>query len=469
MNLKSIVLLISLLAITFHSNCNPIGISAKVDEKSELLSIVFKLAGANEYSWGRVPEYNSSTDKHFEGFKNHEAVRLAKRLRKLKGISYDAVMSIAIHLEVVDSKLQLNPNFSEKSIDKRWSKKDVDTFVSALNKFYVDSDFRQFFDSNSELYDQTVKNFDAVLNTINFDWFNSFFGVEPDDNYFIILNLSNGPANYGPKTTDINGFEKKYAIIGVGLVDSLGIPYFSNRFIPTIIHEFCHSFCNQLIDSKSKELERSGKMIYSKVEKQMRNQAYGTYRTMQYEYLVRASVIKYIEHTDSNKINLNQSKADEIGKGFYFINDLVEQLSVYELNRERYESLEKFMPEIVSLFDSISNNYTAIYSALLSNCPKIEFSSIINGSKINPSSNEFIIKFNQPMDTSSYGFGYGKGGEKNFPKFENIEWTDDRTIKASFALERNKKYTLRLYNPAYLSTEFYPVIEDFELAFKTTK
>jgi hypothetical protein len=466
---KTFLSLILLMIVAFKVNCQNIELNANVDERTELLSIIFRLAGAPEYSVGKLPEYNKRIEKYFDSYRKHEVIKLAQKLKKTNGISYDAVMSIAIHLEIIDSNIKLNKEYSEKSLDKRWRKKDAERFVVALNDFYKKSNFRNFFDSNLDLYNLTIKRFDIVLNQINFSWFDNFFGVEPDDNYSIIVNLSNGWANYGPKTIDINGNEKRYAIIGADKVDSLGIPIFSNKIIPTIVHEFCHSFCNHLIDNNVKKIENSGKIIFSKVQNQMQKQAYGNHLTMLYEYLVRASVIKYVEHIDTNRYSLNKSIAIELSKGFYFMNHLVEHLSVYELNRNKYESLKNFMPEIISLFDSIANNYSSFYNTFHANCPSVEYTSIKNGSRIDSSTKELVIRFNKPMHNSGYGFSYGKGGKKNFPVIEKVEWLDNKTIKLSLDLERGKNYTIKLYNPAYLSECFYPVIDDLELSFRTIK
>jgi len=470
MNFKNFLALF-LLIITFvlSANCQSIELSANVDERTELLSIIFRLAGAKEYSEGKLPDYNKRIEEHFDNYRNHEVIKLAQKLKKSNGISYDAVMSLAIHLEIFDSNIKLKEEYSEKSLDERWTKDDAERFVVSLNDFYIESNFRHFFDSNLDLYNLSINRFYNVLNQINFTWFENFFGVEPDENYSIIVNLSNGWANYGPKTIDINGSEKRYAIIGAGKVDSLGKPIFSNKIIPTIVHEFCHSFCNHLIDEKAKEFNNSGKIIFSEVQNQMQKQAYGNHLTMLYEYLVRASVIKYIENVDTNKLSLNESIAIELSKGFYFINHLVEHLSAYESNRNKYESLESFMPEIITLFDSIANNYNSFYNTFFTNCPRIEYTSINNGSRIDSSTKELLIRFNKPMRNSGYGFSYGKGGKKNFPIIEQVEWVDKKTIKISLGLETDKEYDIKLYNPVYLSECFYPVIDDFELSFRTFK
>ncbi len=69
-----------------------------VDPRVELMSIVFRLAGNPEYQKGRVESYVNDVETHFDAWREHKIVKMARSLRKSSGVSYDAVMSYAIHL-----------------------------------------------------------------------------------------------------------------------------------------------------------------------------------------------------------------------------------------------------------------------------------------------------------------------------------------------------------------------------------
>jgi hypothetical protein len=69
-----------------------------VDKRIELLSIVFRLAGNWEYSDEQYKSYTADIHKHFDPYKEHELINFAKKLRDKNGVSFDAVMKMAIHL-----------------------------------------------------------------------------------------------------------------------------------------------------------------------------------------------------------------------------------------------------------------------------------------------------------------------------------------------------------------------------------
>ena len=69
-----------------------------VDPRIELICVIFRLAGNPEYCKGRVPSYTADVDKHFGPYKDHAVVQLAAKLRRTRGVSYDAPMNMAVHV-----------------------------------------------------------------------------------------------------------------------------------------------------------------------------------------------------------------------------------------------------------------------------------------------------------------------------------------------------------------------------------
>jgi hypothetical protein len=58
----------------------------KVDERVELLSIVFRLADAKEYNSKRFKLYSDKIEKHFDKYKNHDLITFVKQIREENGI-----------------------------------------------------------------------------------------------------------------------------------------------------------------------------------------------------------------------------------------------------------------------------------------------------------------------------------------------------------------------------------------------
>ena len=72
---------------------------ATVDARVELMSIIFRLAGHPEYNMANSKSpYADEVEQQFGSLRNHPAVKYAQELRSRSGISYDAVMSLAVHV-----------------------------------------------------------------------------------------------------------------------------------------------------------------------------------------------------------------------------------------------------------------------------------------------------------------------------------------------------------------------------------
>jgi hypothetical protein len=64
-------------------------VAPHVDERVELLSIVFRLAGNPEYNMNTLPKYSQQIDGYFAPYKTHAAVRMAQALRAKRGVSHE--------------------------------------------------------------------------------------------------------------------------------------------------------------------------------------------------------------------------------------------------------------------------------------------------------------------------------------------------------------------------------------------
>src|SRR5262249_17729816 len=92
-----------------------------VDERVELMSIIFRLAGNVEYHMDLLPLYSADIDRYFAPYKNHPCVQMAHALaEKDDGVGFDAVMSMAISLSP-PPELKPLVTFSSTIPDKRWS------------------------------------------------------------------------------------------------------------------------------------------------------------------------------------------------------------------------------------------------------------------------------------------------------------------------------------------------------------
>ncbi len=342
-----------LVIITLSGVCQKATMLPSVDERMELLSIVFRLAGAKEYVNNKIPGYTGDIDRYFAPYKDSELVNFTRKLWQTNGVSFDAVMSMAVNIEIKDG-IRFKEGLSDESLDDRWGQKSAKKFIALLNGFYTESKFHEFFLSHSPLYAIAQANFSKLINQVDFKWFQSFYGGNPSGDFHLVVSLTNGGCNYGMKAKFKDGKEEPYAIIGTWKTDSLGQPVYSNDVTETIIHEYNHSFCNPLVDGCFKEMEPMAEKLYRKSSKILQKQAYGTAKTMTYEILVRSCVIRYYQEKNAGDGKIKSMLLTEKSKGFLWIDELVSALSTYENNRVKYPALKDFMPEIVKVQNGLN-------------------------------------------------------------------------------------------------------------------
>jgi len=447
-------------------------VQAKVDERTELLSIIFRLAEAKEYMNDNIPSYAKEIDEYFAPFKEHEVIRFAKKIRSEQGVSYDAVMSIAVALEITDS-IRLRPNLSTSCIDERWGLESATKFIKLLNQFYFDSKFKEFFFKNSALYQIAEDRFSEVLKDIDFNWFEKFYGLKPNGNFNLILSIPNGGGNYGSKVMFNDGKEELYAIIGGCKADSVGQPSYSKRYSSTIVHEYNHSFCNPLIDDNYPAMQSITNKIYAVVKEELARQAYREAKTMNREILVRACVIRYSQRNGINEKLLKFQVATEMSNGFLWIDKLVDQLAIYEQNRVKYPTLKDYMPEIVKLENRLSPKQLQI--DFEAKCAKIFSINIPDSSKnIDPNITEVKLTFDRPMSIYNNGIGYGKKGKEYFPEFNknkkakwNIETKKEWTVYVE--LKSDMTYSLSFPAQFFIDENGYPLDKTYFFVFTTKK
>ena len=383
-------------------------IPAEVDPRVELLSIVFRLIKANEYNQpSSVSAYSREAAAHFDKHAEHDAIKLAAKLRSERSIGYDAVAGFAAHLKDIDScefAVPLEP--WPKTLDARWNLRSAMEFAQALKRFVRDSEFQKFWDEQKsfrEIAESRMK--DALARRPIKQWIESYFGVPLQPDSRVRIGLLNGGANYGSSVRYSDGRLVVFPTIGVRSWDSKGLPKFSDGMLDTIIHEFCHPFVNPLVDENYEQLKPAAEKLYTLNKQAMAAQAYGEPRTVMYESLVRASVARILAIGEGEKIAAAQQKY-AISRGFWWTPSLVESLTRYEKHRESYPTLAKFMPELAADLSVSAKNSDAILDLL----PKIVDISPKHGSNDLAPDVQFRIEFDRPMDRTSRALSLERGG-----------------------------------------------------------
>jgi len=399
-----------------------------VDPRVELMSVIFRLAGNPEYGKGRVSSYVDDVEKQFGPFRDHDVVKLARRLRSTRGVSYDAVMKMAVHLSdtvKLGEKVPFKPQ--PKTLDSRWRIAEARDFLEAARRFVVDASFDDFVEEHRPLYDLTESRMQAVLQEHgHLEWFDEFFGARPEASFTVALGLLNGGNCYGARCPTAEGGEELFCVLGVWATDDEGKPRFDQAMLETVTHEFCHSYTNAIVDRHEAEFEPAAKKIFPHVQEAMSRQAYGNWKTVIYESLVRACCVRYTGKYSGARaaqaaIQYNKQRQ------FVWIEELSDLLGEYETNRERYPTLDAFSPRIVAFFDGYAETFAAEQVSLDAKRPKVVSITPAAGSgDVDPGLTTIKVVFDRAMRDGSWSM---VGGGPSFPELKgNSGYDATRTV-----------------------------------------
>jgi hypothetical protein len=263
------------------------------------------------------------------------------------GVAFDGPMWLAVHL---NHRMELLNDVWLR--DPRWTEENVKRFVPLLQKFYTDTRFDRFFSDNSDLYEETVKRFHTVYEQADIDWGFPFFGKEPAGVFSIKIGMGIGGNCYGVDVDGIEGSRHIYAVMGTGMTDQAGVPEFSvSADLPVLIHEFCHPFIDGLTEKHREIFRESGQKLFSTVKNVLSMEAYPSWEEVLNEALVNASMILYLKDHgfEPSEIDL-WLKGIKDAFGIFWIEDLVVELEAYRQQRNKYPTLESYMPQLATAY-----------------------------------------------------------------------------------------------------------------------
>lgn len=429
---------------------NKDGLTVAVDPRVELMSIIFRLAGNPEYNQGRLERYIKDLDEHFGAHREHAVIKTAQRLRRTRGVSFDAVMSMAVHVsDAFELQERIPFDSPDVRLDRRWRVAEAREFLEQARDFVQISDFRGFIESHRSLYETADERMKAMLaQHAHLEWFEQFFGARPTAKFIVIPGPLNGGQAYGPSVRLASGDEELFAIIGIWKTDEDGQPLIDAGNLPTVIHEFAHSFVNHLVEKHESELQSAGEKMYPLVAAAMKRQAYGDWPVMFKESVVRASVIRYLLAHDREAAA--KQLAHEKERSFHWMPELVALIDEYENNRADMPTFDLFMPRIVAFFNelapNLADNLKKTEAELEARRPKVVSISPADGAEdVDPATGYIVITFDRPMSTGGYSVMLGPGGRAAFPKVIHSAFDEEgRVFTMKVELEPNRRYEFTL-------------------------
>jgi len=263
-----------------------------VDERFELISVIFRLAGNWEYNIGAgsldnleypltkeqyeehskcefTNDYQLEVVERFNQYSKHEAVLYAKN----SGLGFSDPFLFSVHIQKENNKFVLINDISSM-FNWMWNDGMAREFLPLLNKFYTDTNYAEFYNSHIPYFEELSQKFyDNYYHTVNFDWYSKYVDVSK---LHCILSPSNTAANYAATVNDT----LIYSMVRLSS-DSV------------VIHEFNHSFANPLAKKWYAEDKVFKKMCDDSVAKE-NMPYYDDGISMACEYVTHAYEVLYL-------------------------------------------------------------------------------------------------------------------------------------------------------------------------------
>ncbi len=386
-----------------------------VDPRVELFSILFRLAGNPEYNQGEIQSYVKDVEARFGKYRMHPAVSMARELARTRGVAFDAPMMLAVHVRdgySLEEAVAFDPR--PESLDARWQVAAAREFLDKARDFVRDADFPAFIRRHEALHALAVARAQELIRAQgHLEWFDDFFGTRAHASFRVALGLLNDGASYGPHCRTADGREEYFCILGVWATDAKGMPVFNADALPVVIHEFCHSYANPVVERHMESLRSAGQRLFPFVADGMRQQAYGQWKSMMYESLVRACVVRHTLRY-GGKAAAEKAIEEERQRHFLWIEELSNVLGEYEAHRSRHATLDAFMPRIAAVLNDYADDLERASEKKSGREPRIASTTPANeATNVDPDLAAIRIVFDRPMKDGPWKL---HGGGPHFPE-----------------------------------------------------
>ena len=291
-------------------------IKSEVSETVELMSILSRTAGFQEFSDDLAGQYSKDTEAWFAKYGEHPTVAYYKDIRAKYGIGYERVTNMAVHLDIDKGKVKLVGDRAELG-NSGWQNVDLDEFVKRLNMFYADTHFHEFFEQHKPFYDEFLKTYDSyVMGYLHPEWFGRFYnGSEPTGQFRLIIGFTYGTTNNSASRQLPGQPREVFAVCGYNLNPSTGRLLFDTS-LP--LHEFNHSFVNPLLDKaeNARTMQEVGTGLFKLSQSVMEQLHYNDWHIVINESLVRVAVIFYYYEHGYHQFSINTLTIEAMGRDF---------------------------------------------------------------------------------------------------------------------------------------------------------
>jgi hypothetical protein len=199
---------------------------------------------------------------------------------------------------------------------------------------------------------------------------------------------------------------------------------------------------NPLVDANLKQFDRSN-ALFKPLQEVMQKQTYGSWDVCVKEHLVRAATVRFTFRELGEEAGQAALK-EEVSRSFIYVPALVNQLKVYEAQRDKYPTITDFAPQLIAVFDEALKNPLPTpppAPVAAASGPKVISTTPANGAEdVDAAIAEIKVQFDTDMNPQGFSCVVN-GDEGEFPETAGKpRWESPRIFVLPVKLKAGTKY-----------------------------
>jgi len=334
--------------VTMEHNQVNIGIFPQVELISVIQTIGSYRGALGFLMASDTSGYATGVMAHFSQYRDHPAVRMFDRLCLQPGmLNFSAPSNIML---LADESLSLRTDIEpDEFVFKRAGGIDsLRVLLGLVRDFAIRTSFNDFFGSHHDFYLEITENTVDSIGSVNYISELEHFYGRSQRSYNIVLVPLYGHVGFGNSLLHSDDEREIFNTMGPRLVSD-GMPVFGdeNYLKYMIRHEFSHPFINPMTE-KYWDYIRDFSANYDSIPETARKNMCGDWQECINEFVIRA-VTTHLAYGDSADAG-SAAYQKETARGVCLLDELLEQIRLYESGRAAFPTFESFYPKILEVF-----------------------------------------------------------------------------------------------------------------------
>lgn len=306
----------------------------RVDPEVELTYMLFEfIADRTDFHLYNTKSYVMEQEVYFDAYKDHEILDHLESMAK-SGFTYDTIPRLLYHYDH-DINLEENVIVDEALMERIGGQEQAEAFLKALRDFRIESEYDRYFEGKRAYYEEEMaRGIKHIQQSGMSDVYYDFYGESLGDIIVVVTpDCNNG---FGV----LMSYEDKQV-----LMPTLTVVRNEEAYVGFLLHELSHQFVNPKT-SENMETVNELEPLFEPIREKMSQMAYPMWETTVNEHIVRANVIAMMT-TIYGDLKREVLVYEEKEKAFIYIENILETLNEFEMDRATYPTFRSFYPVIL--------------------------------------------------------------------------------------------------------------------------